>query len=337
VDAKEQTENTTKLRQRMLKSPKAPKSPKSAKPIIVKDFCPVETVAAEVYTVQGSTTVISAGATNGVYQGISKDCTLITRDGGFVWDSLFQNADTQGQLNDSRACSIQEFLTPNDNWDPPIYFINDGNEATYQIVDAGNEGVVASPGSINDSMFKGEVACGGGDCAANKVIIKFQDFTLTDLWEVRINQIEFIEFDYYPISCPGGALACPNQFYIGIYTHEAGNGYPLDNTNWYNCRYNFSGAPYLTVGTGATGEWSTLRVDGKLDTASGVSNKGATTCSATTLENAPDEHLLGSNYLEPTIFILNMGQSDISDNGLAGYFDNIRIKIIGQDLRVYDL
>lgn len=250
------------------------------------------------------------------------------------------------------------FTSPSTNWDPPIYFINDGfnaedpagPKATYQIVNANDEGVNPSPGSLNDSMFKGDVNCPDtASCPTNKVIIKFQDFTFQDpendvgddLWNVPINQIEYVEYDFYPISCPGDAMACPGEFYISFYTHLKNNGYPLENPdNWYNCRYGFgpNGTTPPKVGNGAVGEWSTFRVNPEYFGRT-IGKKGdPDDCNDTTaLKDITSDNLLGSNLLEPTIFILNMGQSTASDNGLSGYFDNVRIKIKGQDLRVYDL
>jgi hypothetical protein len=327
-------------------------------PEIISDFCPVQTLPAAVYSVRGSTDTADSLSVIAEYAGPYADCF-----GEF--DQPFYDGDfdpPKNIPNEAELKLIQECLdnssleSPTTNWDPPIYFINDGfnpdptvPKATYQIVDATDENVDPSPGSVNNSMFKGDVNCNltGDACKDNKVIIKFNDFTFQDpsdvgddLWNVPINQIEYVEYDFYPISCPNGDPECPGQFYIGFYTHFLDNGYPLDNNNWYNCRYVFgpNNVTPLKDGTGAVGSWSTFRVKPEYLGRTIGNKDGGDDCTDTiALENIRDTYLLGANYLEPTIFILNMGQSNDSDNGLAGYFDNIRIKIKGQDLRVYDL
>lgn len=315
-----------------------PSSQPSEKKVIRTEVC-LQTLTADVYSVSGSTTTVTAADTDTVYTGAREDCATAA---GFVFDGVYDDADTQDELDSYVNCSFPTFLEPNDLWDPPIYFINDGNEADFQIVTASDEGVDPAPGSLNDSMYKGAVNCDGVDCGANKVIIKFQDFTMEDLWNVPINQIEYIEYDFYPISCPGGVTQCPGQFYISIYTHYENNGYPLANAFWYNCRYGFTPTTTsLKVGEGNINEWSTFRIEAT-DTATSIGPvKGTpTNCNTATLLNdvVNNVNLLGSNYLEPTIFILNMGQSNDSDNGLAGYFDNIKIKMINEDVvRIYDL
>lgn len=333
-------------------------------PKIISDFCPVKTEPAAVYSVRGSTDEVDSLSVIADYVAPYDDCYGDFDRPFYIgdFDPPKTNIPNEAQLKLIQECLDNSSLeSPTTNWDPPIYFINGGfnpdptiPKATYQIVDATDENVEPSPGSVNNSMFKGEVNCDRDNvadptqnCGDNKVIIKFNDFTFQDpsevgddLWNVPINQIEYVEYDFYPISCPNGDPECPGQFYIGFYTHFVDNGYPLDNNNWYNCRYVFapSGSHPLKSGTGAVDSWSTFRVDSE-DTGINIGNKdGGVDCTGTiALEDIGDTYLLGANYLEPTIFILNMGQSNDSDNGLAGYFDNIRIKIKGQDLRVYDL
>lgn len=314
-----------------------PSSQPSEQKVIRTEVC-LQTLTADVYRVSGSTSAVTAADTDDVYTGAREACAS---DAGFVFDPVFDGADNQGQLDSYISCSFPTFLEPNDLWDPPIYFINDGNEAEFQIVTASDEGVDPAPGSLNDSMYKGAVNCDSAGCGGNKVIIKFQEFTMDDLWNVPINEIEYIEYDFYPISCPGGVdTQCPGQFYISIYTHYENNGYPLDNIHWYNCRYGFTPTTTsLKVGEGNINEWSTFRIEAT-DTATNIGLKGSPDdCNKSTqLGSVTDANLLGSNYLEPTIFILNMGQGDATDNGLAGYFDNIKIKMINEDVvRIYDL
>lgn len=322
-------------------------------PEIISDFCPVQTLPAAVYSVRGSIDTADSLSVIAEYLGPIFDCYGEFDIPPYV--GLFEppkNIPNEAQLQVIQEClDSSSLVSPTTNWDPPIYFINDGSfdpdpsipKSTYQIVDATDENVDPSPGSVNNSMHKGEVNCNLTDnsCKDNKVIIKFNDFTFQDpsdvgddLWNVPINQIEYVEYDFYPISCPNDNTECPGQFYIGFYTHFVDNGYPLDNNNWYNCRYVF--VPEAPLG--AEGSWSTFRVTPE-STGINIGNKdGGVDCTNTiALEDIGDTYLLGSNYLEPTIFILNMGDSSVNDNGLAGYFDNIRIKIKGQDLRIYDL
>jgi hypothetical protein len=331
VDAKEQTENTTKLRQRMLKSPKAPKSPKSAKPKIVKDFCPVETVTAEVYDVQGSTEVFSGTTAQGAYLTATSDCDESTVGYGEDY------ADCMSSSPDNGVYFYYPLFPRN----------NDGSSATSQFVSAATDASPAgaggaSPGSLNDSYFKGDINCSESSCKGNKVDIQWWDYSLNEVFNVSIADIEYIQYDFFPLTCPNES-PCYEQFYLGVYTHRATGG-----GDWYDCRLNF-----IPI-EGAVGDWNTFTINS--DTLSSTyERKGAcpdgsggliTTgtgqkTGVAAFEDAP-EFLLGAagepdrdDY--PLIFAFNMGDTEPNDNGLVGYFDNIRVKIKNKPLIIYDL
>lgn len=340
MDAKEQTENTTKLRQRMLKSPKAPKapkSPKSAKPKIVKDFCPVETVTAEVYTVQGNTAVVTGATAQSAFLTAFNDC----------------NASTDGYGEDYADCMSSSPDNGEYFYYPLFPRNNDGSSATSQFVSAATDASPAgaggaSPGSLNDSYFKGNVLdCSESSCRNNKVDIQWVDYSLSDVFNVPIADIEYIEYDFFPLTCPNPAT-CYKQFYLNVYTHRAEDG-----GLWYDCRLDF------VPSEGAVGQWNTFTINS--DTiSSAYERKGACPdglggliitgtgqkTGVAAFENgtgAGYEFLLGAageptNDDNPLIFTFNMGDTSFAaDDGLVGYFDNIRVKIKNRPLIIYDL
>jgi hypothetical protein len=330
VDAKEQTENTTKLRQRMLKSPKAPKSPKSAKPKIVKDFCPVETVTAEVYTVQGSTAEV-VGST----QFSCLDLAYVgTADGLIKCGSFYSDP------NDLSALTLAsvEFLEQGKGttWDEPLFFNSNAvsNQATFQFTTERS-----SPGSLNDSSFQGSV---GDSNPNNKVTLQFMDLSpLEDiartldptstfqynpnLFNKPATSIESIQYDFFPAECDG-ITNCYKQFYLNIQLRSSARLFGDTTGLWRDC--NLAYVPP----SGDVGAWTTF----KIDASTPVTEARDCPDDFATLGEAQDAGYVLGTYLG-LIFQLSMGDTNPTDNGLVGYFDNIQLKVAGEDLIVYDL
>jgi hypothetical protein len=331
-------ESYSRIRQRNLKKAKAPKQPKPPKGgssvTIVDNFCPVSTVTAAVTNVQGNTAVVPGTDVEPLFTQALSDCTASTGGLGVNFAECMSSSPGNG---------VYFYY--------PLFARNgDGTSATSQFVSAATDASGAggaSPGSLNDSYFKGDTACTDPSCAANKVDIQWFDYSLSDVFNVPIADIEYIQYDFFPLICPNDST-CYKQFYLGVYTHRATGG-----GLWYDCRLNF------IPSEGAVGQWntftinsdtisSTYQVKGACPDGSGglITTVGGQVTGVAAFEDgtgAGYEFLLGAageptNPDNPLIFAFNMGDTSFAaDDGLVGYFDNIRVKIKNRPLIIYDL
>lgn len=110
-----------------------------------------------------------------------------------------------------------------------------------------------------------------------------------------------------------GDAADANQFYLNVYTNVAGSG------TYYDCRFDF------VPTTGSTTEFTTASV---------TSTTVATTTAGT---DCPESKMLADMAADSTVsfFALNVGDTSVSDEGLAGYLDNV-VVTAGADTTTYD-
>ena len=344
----------------MLVSARVTKSSKSAKgsgPKTIEGFCTVPTVTADVYEVTGSGDPTPGSEVNEAFVAALIDCGA--PDYGSDFADCLETSQANGVL-------FNYPLFPRNN---------DGTAAESQFVTSATDAEGAGgppPGSLNDSYFKGDVD-GAASLAKNKVDIQWIDYSLNDLFNVPIADIEYIQYDFYPKNC--GTMndpTCIAQFYLNVYTHRAITG----AGDWYDCKYDFVPADVDFK----VGEWNTFKItsntlssrtqakatgtklpepftqggacpngEGGL-TAQGVDLYNAVKLAdgAATLPDSPAQFLLGARDAtpngsgttpQPLIFAFNMGDAGVSniDEGLVGYFDNIRVQIKDQPLIIMDL
>ncbi|KAL7465551.1 hypothetical protein ACHAXS_005872 [Conticribra weissflogii] len=180
---------------------------------------------------------------------------------------------------------------------------------------------------------------------SDKVIVEYWSDD-SDLWNLRVDQLEYIKYDFFPEACPGTQTECAGEFYISIYTRESGA-----QTAFYDCRINYAKGTAVTTGTGAVGEWTTLLIDftdpDLAPIRSTARNAGCPShiSGDKSGSEADTPYDLGvANYVLGTggtatgyIFALNMGDSVAGDNGLIGYFGEVQIKLVDEDaVRVYN-
>lgn len=176
---------------------------------------------------------------------------------------------------------------------------------------------------------------------SDKVIVEYWSDD-SDLWNLRVDQIEYIKYDFFPEACPGTQTECAGEFYISIYTRATGA-----ETAFYDCRINYATATAISTGTGAEGEWTTLLIDftdpGLTPTRSTARNVGCPNHASGDGSDTPYDvglagYVLGTGGTATGfIFALNMGDSVAGDNGLIGYFGEVQIKLVDEDaVRVYD-
>lgn len=311
--------------------PLVTKSSKSA-----KGFCPVPLVTAEVNEITGSGDVTTGKEAFDAFGGIYSACLANDPLFGPDFADCIESSDSNGVF-----------------FDYPLFaFNNDGGLATSQFVTAATPG--ASPSSLNDSYFRGNVDGTDPSEPQNKVDIQWTDYSLEGLFDVPIADIEYIQYDFYPEDC-GITMSdseCIAQFYLNVYTHRAIPG----AGTWYDCKYDF--VPIGDVDF-HVGEWNTFTV--YPDTASSRTVvKGACPDGASGLETGTGNHFDGVTLEDgadtgvaepfllgaagatgidpnPLIFAFNMGDTSMNDIGLVGYLDNIRVKIVGEPLIIMDL
>lgn len=221
-------------------------------------------------------------------------------------------------------------------WDEPLFFNSNAysNQATFQISTE-----QSSPGSFNLSSFKGSV---GTSDPSNKVTLQFMDLspladialTLDPTSTFRYNanlfnepatSIESIQYDFFPAEC-AGLTNCYKQFYLNIYLRSTARPFGDTTGLWRDC--NLAYVPP----SGDVGAWTTFKIDASTPVTA------ARDCPANfaTLGEAQDAgYVLGTNL--GLIYLMSMGDTSSTDNGLVGYFDNIRLKLAGEDVRIYDL
>lgn len=222
-------------------------------------------------------------------------------------------------------------------WDEPLFFNSNDvlNTASFQISTE-----QASPNSFNGSSFKGSV---GTSNAINKVTLQFMDLSpLADialaldptstfqynanLFNEPASSIESIQYDFYPAVC-NGLTNCYKQFYLNIYLRSSARAFG-DTTSgaWRDC--NLAYVPP----SGPEGQWTTFKIDANTP----VTQARDCPANFATLGEAQEAgYVLGTNL--GLIYLLSMGDTSANDNGLVGYFDNLRLKLVGEDVRIYDL
>jgi hypothetical protein len=113
----------------------------------------------------------------------------------------------------------------------------------------------------------------------------------------------FVSFSYDFQIAGTGTVADADQYYLNIYTRL-----PNSTASFYDCRFDY------TPSVGSTTSFMTFTVTpGSAPSAVGVKN------------SAPCPATLGAMPAGSTIFLtaLNLGDTSLSDAGLAGYFDNV--------------
>jgi hypothetical protein len=222
-------------------------------------------------------------------------------------------------------------------WDEPLFFNSNAyaNQASFQFSTD-----QASPGSLDDNLssFKGSVVTSNSQ---NKVTLQHMDLTplaeiassldATNTFQYNENlfnrpasDLEFLQYDFFPVC--NGIDNCHKQFYLNIYLRSDARDFGDTTVGaWRDC--NLAYVP----STGPDGEWSTVKIDVNTpaqarDCPSNFSNLA---------EAQAAGYVLGTNL--GLIYILNMGDTTDVDSGLEGYFDNIRLKLANEDVRIYDL
>ncbi len=113
-----------------------------------------------------------------------------------------------------------------------------------------------------------------------------------------------ISYDFFP-----AALSADN-FYLNVYVDQDGDG---PAASFYDCRYDY-------VPTGTTGAWNTFTI-AAATTPTAVVATGSTVCAPT---------LAGGNAGDQILYmVINGGQSNATDAGLAGHWDNVRLSAGG--------
>ncbi len=116
-----------------------------------------------------------------------------------------------------------------------------------------------------------------------------------------VAQLESIAYDFRIAG--NGAPSDANDFYLNVYTVRDGS--PTDT--FYDCRFDY------VPSTGSTSGFTTASFAAG-DTPTNVRARTGQTCPAT---------LAGMTNATVTFFSLSVGDTSLSDQGLAGYFDNV--------------
>jgi len=203
--------------------------------------------------------------------------------------------------------------------------------------------------------------CSAAGCASQKGAFEYwPKFTQP----VSITELNSFEYSFYIKTCPGSATptSCLGQMYLNIYTYTESVTSPT--CTFYDCR--FDAVPNLSsvipaLSASVIGTWITFSVG--LDTVlSRVSGTGVgCSCPAAimgisspvtlrkiraAIATTPGADLnLGRDPSIPSIpfvpaggyaFVINMGDTIASDNGLEVCFDYFQYSIDGQDVVKFD-
>mmetsp|Transcript_2530 Transcript_2530/g.4741 ORF Transcript_2530/g.4741 Transcript_2530/m.4741 type:complete len:390 (+) Transcript_2530:641-1810(+) len=231
---------------------------------------------------------------------------------------------------------------------------------TSSLVDAAAVPVFATPFVYNpygtnsaieisyDEFFIGEGSVKGSipidsTVGNDKIIVTYLSIgaynqgILDSIWNRPVTDLEYIEYSFKVEACPGTATACPEQFYLNVYTRSDSSV-----TDYFSCRYDF----LPSAGGAEGGDWTTVKFE--LSTTADRATPRADTAGCPggdlSLQNAADgNYVLGSHeQLSPPnsaqIFSLNMGDTSLNDKGLAGYFDKVVLKLKDEVIpREFDL
>lgn len=294
---------------RRLKSPKTPKSPKSPKqPQYLK--LPKKTCLLTGYAIEGTPNV----QTFDTFDRIATECLPFISDGDAY-----------------EKCVLENYLET--AFSAPFQYALNGISGQLQFV-------TTDESLIGKGSLKGSIPSDSTD-GADKVILTYMSSNYiagvnNELWNRPVSDFEYIEYSFKVDACKAPNTACPEQFYLNVYTRSSAS-----ITDFYGCRYDFVPATGGVVG----GDWTTVRVEIGDSATNAQDGSGTDKCPISgpdTLQNAADNgYVLGTNAQSPLnigqIFALNMGDSSTNDNGLIGYFDQIVVKLQGQDPLVFDL
>ncbi len=123
---------------------------------------------------------------------------------------------------------------------------------------------------------------------------------------VEVADLDSIAYDFRIAGT--GTASDANEFYLNVYTNVAGS------SSYYDCRFDFSPS------SGSTGSFTDFTVT-PTTVASGT---GGTQCPSApkTLSGMPEGSTISA-------IALNVGDTSSHDEGLAGYYDNVRVSVAG--------
>ena len=136
------------------------------------------------------------------------------------------------------------------------------------------------------------------------------DWLTSLLADTRRSQFNSISYDFFP------ATLSASHFYLNVYVDQFGDG---PATSFYDCRYDYTPS-------GTVGSWNTFQVTAST-IPSNVAATGASVCPPTLAGGDANDEIL---YM-----VINGGQSNASDDGLIGHFDNVVLDAGGQTI-VFD-
>lgn len=184
-----------------------------------------------------------------------------------------------------------------------------GSEGWWFNRDPGNQ----TPYAFTDS----EASIGTGSIEVAPIGANPSDKFIAEnfVWQ-PIAELDSISYDYL-ISGPSGDVGDADDFYLNVYANID------DSNNYYDCRFNYVPSNPADLDDFATASFS---VD---DAPQSVNKRGTriAACPATLAGMPAGSHV--------RMFAVNVGQSNASDAGLAGYLDNVRVTVDG-DTTVYD-
>jgi hypothetical protein len=134
-----------------------------------------------------------------------------------------------------------------------------------------------------------------------------------------IADISSISYDF--LIAGDGVEADKVHFYMNVYANFGVS----DDLKFYDCRYD------VVPTVGSTGAFTTVTFDPTQVYSVTQSGSSPGTCPAIPADM--DDTSLGSNI---RMFVLNVGDTSASDEGLGGYLDNVVVSMANADTTTYD-
>lgn len=206
---------------------------------------------------------------------------------------------------------------------PAVLFISTGGAqaaaSTVVVTPANNQGWVFNPDPANATPYnftEDEASIGQGSLFVQPIgASPAQKFIATKTLNTPVANVNSIAYDF--MIAGNGTIASANQFYLNVYTNLHGS------TTFYDCRFD-----YVPL-TGSTTDFTTATFNAT-DVPTNVRDRDLTdifTC-PTTLAGMP----AGSTV---SFIAINVGDTTISDVGLAGYLDKVVLSL-GNNVTTYD-
>lgn len=135
-------------------------------------------------------------------------------------------------------------------------------------------------------------------------------FIAENFVQMPVEELESISYDF--LIAGNGTPADASDFYLNVYVNIDRSG------NYYDCRFDY------VPSTGSTSNFTTASFNAT-DTPSDVRLRGTRTpaCPATLAE------MPAGSYVR--MYSVTLGQSTVSDQGLAGYFDKVVVNTVNDD------